>query len=88
MKTQDGLLQTIEYKLRSIGPRLVQLLAPNATPGGIEEAYGGDGCSRVHLAKHHPDPQTDDMLCRPAVVPLLTTRYLYWGWVGLGCQGS
>ena len=42
---------------------------------------GGEGV-RVHLTKHQPDPQADDMSCRPAIVPLLTTRYLYWGWGG------
>ena len=47
-------------------------------PWGIEGAYGGDGCGRVHLTKHHPDTQVDYMLCWPAVVPLFTTRCLYW----------
>ena len=43
-------------------------------PGGV-----GRG---VHLTKHQPDPQADDISCWPAVVPLLTTRCLYWGRVG------
>ena len=63
-------------------------------PGGIG-GHRGDGCGRVHLTKHHPDPQADDMLCWPAVVPLLTTRCLYWGWgwgrgirrADMGCWG-
>ena len=46
----------------------------------------------VHLTKHQPDPQADHMSYRPAVVPLLTTRYLYWGGDGasrvlMGCRG-
>ena len=64
VKTQDSLLQTIEHELRSMRPKLVPLLATRCLYlGGIEEAYGDDGCGRVHLAKHHPDPQADDMLC-------------------------
>ena len=58
-------------------------------PGGIEGVYGGDWCDRVHLTKHHYDTQVDDMLCWPTVVPLLTTRYLYWGWGwGGGLRGA
>ena len=47
-------------------------------PGGV----GGDG---AHLTKHQSDPQTDQMSCWPAVVPLLTSRCLDLGW---GCQGA
>ena len=39
----------------------------------------------VHLTKHQPDPQADEMSYLPAVVPLLTTRCLYWGG---GCLGA
>ena len=56
-------------------------------PGGIEGAWGRVG---VHLTKQQPDPQADDMSCWPAVVPLLTTRCLNWGWVlgaSRGCGG-
>ena len=48
---------------------------------GFTEANGGirgDGVG-VHLTKHQPDPETDDMPCWPSVVLLLTTRCLYWG---------
>ena len=51
-------------------------------PGGIEGACGGDGVG-VHLTKHQPDPQADDMSCWPVVVPLLTIRCLYWEWGGV-----
>ena len=62
-------------------PKIIPFLATRCLYMG---AYGGDGCGRVHLTKHHPDPQADDLLCWPAVVPLLTTRCLYWGWGGSG----
>ena len=39
-------------------------------------AWGHRGM--VHLTKHQPDPQADQMSCWPAVVPLLTTSCLYW----------
>ena len=39
----------------------------------------------VHLTKHQHNPQAEDMSHLPAVVPLLTTKCLYWGW---GCQGA
>ena len=42
----------------------------------------------VHLTKHQPDSQTDQMSCWPAVVPLLTTRCLYWGWGWVGASGA
>ena len=47
-------------------------------------SIGGDGV-RGYLTKHQPDPQAVDMSCWPAVVPLLTTRCLYWGW---GVKGA
>ena len=80
VKTQDGLLLTIEYELRSMRPKLVPFLPTRCCYlQGIEGAYWGDGCGRIHLTKHHTDPQADHMLCWPAAVPLLTTRCLYWG---------
>ena len=64
VKTQDGLLQTIEHELRSMRPKLIPHLATRCCYlQGIEEPHGGDGCSKVHMTKHHPDPQADDMLC-------------------------
>ena len=42
----------------------------------------------VHLTKHHPETQVYGILCWPAVVPLLTTRCLYWGWSVVGVSGE
>ena len=70
MKTQDSLLQAIEHELRSIWPKLIPLLATKCLYLG---AYGVG----VHLTKHQPHPQADDMSCWHVVVPLLTTRCLY-----------
>ena len=39
----------------------------------------------VHGTKQQPDPQVDNMSCSPAVVVLLTTRFLFWD---RGCQGA
>ena len=39
----------------------------------------------VHVTKQQPDPQVDNMSCSPAVVPLLTTRFLFWD---RGCHGA
>ena len=76
LKTEDGLLQTIEHELRSGGCKFVPLLATRCLYlVGIEVAYGVG----VHLTKHQPDPQADDMSSWPAIVPLLTNRCLYWG---------
>ena len=83
LKTQDGLLKTIEHELRSMGPKLVPLLATRYLCLGAIEGLMGVG---VHLTKHQPDPQADDMSCWPAVVSLLTTRCLYWGGSG-GVRG-
>ena len=74
LKTQDGLLQTIEHELRSTRPKIVPLLATRCLSLGA--LRGG-----VHLTKQQPDPQADDMSFWLAVVPLLTTRCLYW-WLG------
>ena len=94
MKNKDGLLwSTLENCRWSIADNItwakVNETQVSTTlghqmplPGGTEGAYGGDGWGRVHLNKHHPDPQADDMLCWPAVLPLLNTRCLYWGWGG------
>ena len=69
-------VQAIEHELRSIGPKLVPLLAIRYLYLGHWEGKGGDG---VHLTNNQPDPQTDQMSCWPAVVTLLITRCLYWG---------
>ena len=58
-------------ELKSTGPKLVPLLA-------TKFHYQG-----VHLTKGQPDPQADHMSFRPAVVPLLTTRCLYLGGMGV-----
>ena len=89
LKTEVGLLQTIEHELRSTGPKLVPLLATTCLFLGALRGHVGVG---VHLTKQQPDPLTDDMSCWPAVVPLLTTRSLHWGWRCHGadreCQGA
>ena len=87
MENEDNLLQsTLENGRRSIADNRTWAQV-NGTHfsttlghqmplcGGIEGAYEVG----VHLTKHHPDPQANDMSCWPAVVPLLTTRCLYWG---------
>ena len=57
-------MQTIEHELRSMVPKFIPLLDTRCLyMEGIEGAYGDDRCGRVHLTKHHPDPQADDMLC-------------------------
>ena len=58
-----SLLQTIAHELRAMRPKIVPLLATRCLYVGALRAYGGDGCGRVHLTKHHPDPQADGMLC-------------------------
>ena len=85
LKTHDGLLQTIEHEFRSMGPKATRFLYLRAVRGHM-------GVMWVHLTKHQPEPQADDMSCWPAVVPPLTTRYLYWDGVGAsgankGCRG-
>ena len=35
VKTQDGLLQTIEHELRSMGPKFIPLLATDASTCGV-----------------------------------------------------
>ena len=63
LKTQDSLLQTIEHELRSMGPKLVPLLATRCLYlGSIAGHIGVDGDGGVHLTKQ-PDPQADDMSC-------------------------
>ena len=62
LKTQDGLLQTIEHELRSVEPKLVPLLATRCTTWGVLRGIEGDGGQRVHLTKLQPDLQTDDTL--------------------------
>ena len=74
LKTQDSLLQTLEHELRSTGSKLVLVLPPDASHWG----HWGVG---VHLTKQQPASWADDMSCWPAVVPPLTTGYLYW-WQG------
>ena len=75
LKTQDGLLQTIEHELKSMGTKLVPLLATRCLYLGTLRGIGGDGVG-VHLTKHQPDPQDDQMSHWPAVVLLFTTRCL------------
>ena len=79
-------LQTIEHEIRSMGPVTTTLGHQIPLPGGIE-GHRGDGVG-VHLTKHQPDPQADDMSCWPAVVSLLTTRCLYWGGGIKGADGG
>ena len=89
LKTQDGLLQTIEHKFRSMGPKLVPLLATRCLYlGSIEGQMKVKGLGGTS-DKTSADPQADDISCWPAVVPLLTTRCLYWAGVGAsGGMGS
>ena len=58
---------------------------PDTSPWGSLIGHEGVG---VQLTKQQPDPQGDDMSCGPAVVPLLTTRCLYWGWGHWGLAGG
>ena len=59
-------------------------------PGGIEGASGRVG---VHVTEQQADPQADNMSYSHAVVPLLTTRFLFCGrgvrgqW-GVGVSGA
>ena len=69
LKIQDGLLQTIEHELRSMGPRLVPPLITRCLYLGHCGGMRSDGVG-AHLTNHQPDPQADDMLCWPAVVPI------------------
>ena len=79
LKTQD------RSELRSTRPKLVPLLATRClTLGSIEGMREGG----VHLTKHQPDPQADNMSCWPTVVPLLTTRCLSWGLGQWGLAGG
>ena len=87
LNTQDGLLQTIEHELRSLGPMLIPLLVTRCLYVlGIAGHMGWWG-GVVHLTKHQPYTHADDMSCWPAVVPLLSTRCLHWGGESLGWQG-
>ena len=82
LETQDILLQKIEHELRLTGLKLGPFWPPDCSTRRALTWHGvGKG---VYLTKHQPDPQVDDMSCWPAVVPLLTTRCLYWEW---RCQG-
>ena len=54
-------------------PDVVLLLATRCLYLGV---WVGGG---VHLTKHQPDPQADDVSCWPAVVHHVTTRCLHWG---------
>ena len=83
LKTQDGLLQTTEHELRSMRPKLIPLLSTNCLCLGALKGHMGWWVWQC-MTKHHPDPQADDMWWWPAVVPLLTTRCLYWGWAVRG----
>ena len=49
-------------------------------PGGWGGGIKGWLAWGVHLTKDWPDPKADQLSCWPEVVPLLTTRCLYWGW--------
>ena len=59
---QDCLLQTIAHELRSMGPKLVPILATRCLYLGVLRGIGGDGVG-VHLTKHQHDPQVDHMSC-------------------------
>ena len=85
LNTQGGLLQTIEHELRSMGPKLVLLLATWSLYLG---ALRGIGVMGVYLTKHQSEPQADYMSCWPAVVPFLTTTCLYWGGGVKGANGG
>ena len=93
-KIQDGLLNTADNKIwaQVNGTHISTTLNHQIPPPGGIKGYRGDGGEGYNLTKHQPDPQTDDMSCWPAIVPLLTTRCLYWmwGWVqgaGMGHRG-
>ena len=60
LKTQDGLLETVEHELRSMGPKLVPLLVTRCLYVGALKGHMGQG---VHLTKHQPDPQAEYMSC-------------------------
>ena len=91
LKTHDGLLNTADNRTwaQINGTQLSTILGHHMPlPGRYCRGIEGDGVW-VHLTKHQPDPQADDMSCWPAVVPLLTTRCLYWseGGVSRGPTG-
>ena len=83
LKTEDGLLKTIKHEFRYTGTKLVLLLATICPYLGALMGIEGDG-SGVHMTKHQPDPLANDMSYWPAIVQLLTTRFLYWGRDGGG----
>ena len=85
LKTQDGLLNTADYRTwaQVNGTQVHTTLGHQIPlPGTLKGHRGWLGWG-VHLTKHQPDPESDQMSCWPAVVPLLSTRCLYWGW---GCS--
>ena len=58
-----------------------------STRGGGLRDQGCRGLG-VHLTRDQPDPKADQISCWPEVVPLLTTRCLYWDrWVSRGHWG-
>ena len=94
LKMQDNLLQMIDHELRSMGPKLVPLLATKClylgALSGHRGWWGGDTSDKTSAW-----PTGCWLSFRPAVVPVLTTICLYWGWVtsrgwqgAWGCQGA
>ena len=63
LKTQDSLLQTIEHELRSMVPKLVPLLATGCLYLGVLRGHMMVMGWEVHLTKHQPDPQANDVSC-------------------------
>ena len=85
LKTEDSLLNTADNRIwdQVNGTQISTTLGHQMPLSGAWRGIGGGPSDQT---KHQPDPQADQMSCWPAVVPLLTTRCLYWGWVG--CQGA
>ena len=76
LKSQDSLLQTIEHELMWTGPKLVPLLATRCLSlGGLRRHDGVEYIWQNSSLTHRLMT-----LCWLAVVPLLFTRCLYWGW--------
>ena len=90
LKTQDGLLQTLEHELRSMVSKFVPLFAMRSLYLGIHLSPGQLNLStglghhmpltgELHLTTGQPNPKVDQISSWHNVVSLLATRCLYCG---------